>query len=454
MDTVTKPAMPRSTDRVVQALSTLAALLDRTINEVRTIDTEWQDRLSQTIQDAEASLEQREKQATEQLQAAIADTESRVRTQVTNELRSQFNQQIGTAIETIRRELSDERERLSNELQLLTQAAAQWEVEKANLQADLESASQALHEAEAEHKIREHEQSVAFENDKRTALENLRREHLAEQDRHTVDFHDQLAQAAAKWETDRENLEHECERTRQMVAQGQAEYAQLEQLRTEAADRDKKAALEAVRRELQAEQDKLVQELNGKMSEAAAQWETEKAALKSEFEVAQNLLTEAESEHRRLVQSKIEAIENDKKAAVESVRMELQAEAERLRDELIQIKQKAKQWETERAQMAADSERLNRQIADAKAEHTRLSVEVSSAKAEASAATSRASQITFKPPEAVEAEIARIAFQIENITKLIDDPATELSVVIRKNVERAELDSYLKGIRFALKGSK
>jgi hypothetical protein len=95
---------------------------------------------------------------------------------------------------------------------------------------------------------------------------------------------------------------------------------------------------------------------------------------------------------------------------------------------------------------------LNRLIVDAKAEHSRLTVEVSSAKAEATAATSRASQITFKNPEAVEAEIARIVFQIENISKLIDDPATELSVVIRKNVERAELDSYLKGIRFALKG--
>jgi chromosome segregation ATPase len=446
--------MPRSTDRVVQALSTLAALLDRTINEVRTIDTEWQDRLNQTIQDAESTLERREKEATEQLQTAVAETETRVRTQVTNELRSQFNQQIGTAIESIRRELSEEREKLSNELQLLTQAAAQWEIDKANLHADVESANQALREAEAEHKIREHEQSVAFEDDKRTALENLRRELQAEQDRLTVDFHNQLAQAAAQWETDRSNLERECERTREMVAQGQAEYAQLEQLRTEAAERDKKAAVEAVRRELQAEQDKLVQELNAKMAQAAEQWEAEKAALKSEFEVAQNMLTEAESEHRRLAQSKIEAIENDKRAAVESVRLELQAETEQLRGQLSQLKQKVKQWESERAQMVSEHERLNRLIVDAKAEHSRLTVEVSSAKAEASAATSRASQITFKNPEAVEAEIARIVFQIENISKLIDDPATELSVVIRKNVERAELDSYLKGIRFALKGSK
>ena len=36
------------------------------------------------------------------------------------------------------------------------------------------------------------------------------------------------------------------------------------------------------------------------------------------------------------------------------------------------------------------------------------------------------------------------------IVHLIDNPETELSTVIRKNVERAELDAYLKGILFSL----
>ena len=33
--------------------------------------------------------------------------------------------------------------------------------------------------------------------------------------------------------------------------------------------------------------------------------------------------------------------------------------------------------------------------------------------------------------------------------KLIDDPASALSTVMRKNVEKVELESYLRGIRFA-----
>jgi hypothetical protein len=37
---------------------------------------------------------------------------------------------------------------------------------------------------------------------------------------------------------------------------------------------------------------------------------------------------------------------------------------------------------------------------------------------------------------------------IQEISKVVEDPETELSVVIRKNVERAELESYLRGLRF------
>jgi hypothetical protein len=54
--------------------------------------------------------------------------------------------------------------------------------------------------------------------------------------------------------------------------------------------------------------------------------------------------------------------------------------------------------------------------------------------------------------EAVRREVERIEKHIKEVAALIDDPATELSTVIRKSVERAELESYLRGIRFALEG--
>jgi hypothetical protein len=52
--------------------------------------------------------------------------------------------------------------------------------------------------------------------------------------------------------------------------------------------------------------------------------------------------------------------------------------------------------------------------------------------------------------DVVDAEVERIQDMIAGIARLIDNPETELSTVIRKNVERAELDAYLRGILFSL----
>jgi len=38
------------------------------------------------------------------------------------------------------------------------------------------------------------------------------------------------------------------------------------------------------------------------------------------------------------------------------------------------------------------------------------------------------------------------------VNSIIEDPNTELSVVIRKNVEKLELEAYLKGLRYTADG--
>ena len=43
---------------------------------------------------------------------------------------------------------------------------------------------------------------------------------------------------------------------------------------------------------------------------------------------------------------------------------------------------------------------------------------------------------------------------ILEIGKRIEDPSTDLSTVIRKNVERAELNAYLKGIQYSTGNNK
>jgi predicted ATPase len=53
----------------------------------------------------------------------------------------------------------------------------------------------------------------------------------------------------------------------------------------------------------------------------------------------------------------------------------------------------------------------------------------------------------------VETEIARVMAQIEGVTKeiaaMLDDPSIELSRVMRKRTEQAELKAYLDGLRFS-----
>ena len=52
--------------------------------------------------------------------------------------------------------------------------------------------------------------------------------------------------------------------------------------------------------------------------------------------------------------------------------------------------------------------------------------------------------------ETISAEVAKVEVQLSEIGKIVDNPNTELSTVIRKNVEKAELDAYLRGILFCL----
>jgi DNA repair exonuclease SbcCD ATPase subunit len=124
------------------------------------------------------------------------------------------------------------------------------------------------------------------------------------------------------------------------------------------------------------------------------------------------------------------------------------AERARLNAELTGITQTKAQWEAERSRLNGELERLARVQAATQAEAEKA---IAAMKAASAAATTAKSG----PPvtgEALLPEIERIEGLVKQISALIEDPATELSTVIRKNVERAELESYLKGIRFALNG--
>jgi chromosome segregation ATPase len=141
MDTVSKPQQEaRATDRVLEALSTLAALLERTMREVKGLDSDFQDRLLQAVHETETSLQ---RQAAQHLDQALSET------------RRRFEEQLKTKIAEMTAEWDAERERLNNQIDLITQSAAHWEAERTRLNGELERLArvQAATQMEAEKAI-------------------------------------------------------------------------------------------------------------------------------------------------------------------------------------------------------------------------------------------------------------------------------------------------------------
>lgn len=119
MDTASRKAGGRSTDRILEALATLAALLDRTINEMKSVDSEFQERLLQAVHETEASLQS---QTAQHIEAATAEWEA-------------------------------ERTRLNNALERTAQMGAEWEAERGRLNAEIERLQAALAVAQAHKEI-------------------------------------------------------------------------------------------------------------------------------------------------------------------------------------------------------------------------------------------------------------------------------------------------------------
>lgn len=126
---------------------------------------------------------------------------------------------------------------------------------------------------------------------------------------------------------------------------------------------------------------------------------------------------------------------------------EWEAERTRLNGEINKITQSAVKWEGERSRLNGELERLARVQAATQ-------IEAEKAIAAMKAASSAKSSHSVAGTDSLKKEIQRVEGLVKQISELIEDPATELSTVIRKNVERAELESYLKGIRFAANGGK
>jgi hypothetical protein len=346
---MTKPTHQKTTDTLRQALATLAALMDRTINEVNVLDAEIQDGIRSAVQETQDSLQ---KQAYDRQLVAIEEAVQKTRALVSEEF-------------------FEEMQRLTDEV-----AKANALVEK--------SKEQHLQEmVETEEAA-----AVALERQVARAVERIRAELTGEI----------------------ESLKSELERANQLLTESKAEFRR--------ASTEKESALKDAA-------DKLRSELEVSITSG---------------ERTKRLLAEAELANSRMVldaqqaaDSVAAAHKNEIADAVERVRAELTEERDRLSRQLDELLHAAAQWDSERdrykEELRQASEARDKAMTDAK--------------------TSTQSTVAN---ESLQAEVHRVEESIRNISVIIDAPETELSIVIRKNVERAELEAYLKGIKFAVTG--
>jgi chromosome segregation ATPase len=251
-------------------------------------------------------------------------------------------------------------------------------------------------------------------------------------------FHKEMTAVVANV---RAELEADAEKLRKEIAalKGERDQAkmQLADLQNEHSHCSKGAEHASANVQLQAEVTRMREELSH-----AEQLVSEYEQLAAEREQTNKLLSEAVDKNRQ-------TLSETQKTASETAKREL----EKLREA----------WDSERSKFTSE-------CSSAIAERDRFKQELDRATAAAAQVERQREQLQKDLDEAMEVmnevtwpnatgdgmnidlireETARVEQSLQAIIKAIEDPNAELSFVVRKNVERAQLDSYLQGLRFA-----
>jgi hypothetical protein len=308
----------------------------------------------------------------------------------------------------------------------------------------------------------------------------------------------------AQFEADLERVAREKTEVEQAFLRARTEWEQNKLKMTGEMVKLRRAAQimgEAVPREYAPEANPKVRALEEELKQSLARWTAERQKLVGDIQKWEATGRQWETERRQLnthagqlqeayvqSQAKIQGYEvgtragtdfetklNDLKKQKESLERELQdarnettTERRRLNSEIERRDQQIQRIVTEKEGVSGEvvdqlRKQYEQRLHDAIQQKTQLAQELQSAsllleteRARLSAEIGKADNKQAAAPtgtidrEAISAEVARVEEQIRQIAALIDNPETELSTVIRKNVEKAELGAYLKGILFSI----
>ena len=136
-------------------------------------------------------------------------------------------------------------------------------------------------------------------------------------------------------------------------------------------------------------------------------------------------------------------------------RTELEAKLKEVTKSRAELEERSNQTEAARSQLEAqlrvDRDRcflLEQEVQKLEAELRAKAASAAAAPWQEITAPGHGSGLTTDSSKILE-EVARSEVRLAEVLKLIDDPASALSTVMRKNVEKTEIEAYLRGIRFA-----
>src|SRR6266850_1292650 len=348
----------------------------------------------------------------------------------------------------------------------LKKASQEWDAERARLQSQVNRLEGAVAEA------------IERSNNPMRATQSVKEQFEVELNRVTkerTDVEQAFLRAKTEWEQEKLKMTGEMVKLRRAAQIMGKPVLNEDTPEVNPKVRDLEKRLKESLGEWNTEREKLARQIQ-KLEESSRQWDAERrqlndhtAQLQHAFVQAQAKIqgyevaarsgseTGAKAEEMRKQKENVEHVFQAARNDWDADRRRFQSEIERLGQQLQRMSQKnegvstevvdqlRKQYENKLQEAIEQKTQLAQELQSASSlletERARLAKQIKSQQAEDQAGQDKA---------AIDAEVARVEEMIQQIVALIDDAATDLSTVIRKNVEKAELDAYLKGILFAL----
>jgi hypothetical protein len=368
--------------------------------------------------------------------AAMAEIQ-RVKSESLSEAKAataKHQQDLQAAVQTLKAEFEVERGRLSKELQHNVELASKLQSDGSGLMAEIDRV-RAESAAQAKAAAAKSQKDLQTATDKLKAEFEIERARLNKELQRNVDL-------ASKLQADGSELMADVQRIRSDSA---------EQAKTAAAKhhKDLQSSLDALKHEFEIERGRLGKELLQK-SEIVAKLEAQAAGLATQMEHVKAASAADMEKAREEAKAVALRYQKDHQSAVDALKAQFDVERVRLNKELSHTVEAASKLEAERSGLIAEVKQTK---ADSAAEIEKARQEAKAAAASAAktaTAVAKPAPAPATPSPSLQQEIERAEAKLQELLKIIENPATELSTVIRRNVEKSEMEAYLRGIRLVL----